>query len=225
MCRGYIDDPPETSLLHRSKRCLNEVEGRGQVDGNDLVPLLRWKGFDRRDMLDPGIVDDDVNMAEPLSGLARHRANRFRLRHVGAVVGNVDVVVFGERRPKCFNFGLVTEAVQHDGGAPLGKGAGNCEGRCHSSSRSRSPPFLQAGGGPSFVPSVSCSRQALRSLHLALGVCGSSGQTLRGRRDDWKCRDAMNSMSIAHWPQILGAVKKPPWICTTSATSWRFARP
>ena len=76
-------------------------------------------------MLDPGIVDDDVNMAEPLSGLARHRANRFRLRHVGAVVGNVDVVVFGERRPNCFNFGLVTEAVQHDGGAPLGKGAGN----------------------------------------------------------------------------------------------------
>ena len=42
----------------------DRVEGRGQVDGDDRIPFLGREFLDRRDVLDAGIVDQDVDGAE-----------------------------------------------------------------------------------------------------------------------------------------------------------------
>ena len=41
------------------------------------------------------------------------------VRHVGAVIGDVDVVLVGERGALRFDLGRIAEPVQHDGGAAL----------------------------------------------------------------------------------------------------------
>jgi hypothetical protein len=52
------------------QRGADGVEGGGQVDRDDLVPFLDRELLDRRDELDAGIVDEDVDRAELGLGLA-----------------------------------------------------------------------------------------------------------------------------------------------------------
>jgi len=40
------------------------VKGRAQVDGDDGVPLVDRELLDRRDVLDAGVVDQDVDRPE-----------------------------------------------------------------------------------------------------------------------------------------------------------------
>jgi hypothetical protein len=49
------------------------VKGRGQVDRQDRIPFLDREILDRRDMLDAGIVDQDI-AAAPASIRARQSA-------------------------------------------------------------------------------------------------------------------------------------------------------
>ncbi len=65
MRRGDVDDAPPLALSS-SAACAaaDGVEGRGKVDRDDAVPLLDREFVDRRDMLDAGIVDQDVDRAE-----------------------------------------------------------------------------------------------------------------------------------------------------------------
>ncbi len=60
---------------------MDGVEGRRQVDGDDRVPLGGREFVDRRDMLDAGIVDEDVDAAK-LRRLRDHGGDLVRLRHV-----------------------------------------------------------------------------------------------------------------------------------------------
>ena len=57
----------------------------------------------------------------------RHHVDGVAVRHVGAVIGDVDIVLLGERGALRFDLGRVAEAVQHDGGAALRQGAGDAE--------------------------------------------------------------------------------------------------
>jgi hypothetical protein len=50
------------------------VERRRQVDGEDLVPLRLGEFLDRRDVLDAGVVDDDVDLT-PCSRSISARVN------------------------------------------------------------------------------------------------------------------------------------------------------
>ena len=61
---GDVDNPPPLSRLHRRQCCGGRVECRGKVDRNDPVPLLDGELVNRRDMLDTGIVDENVDAAE-----------------------------------------------------------------------------------------------------------------------------------------------------------------
>ncbi len=86
-------------------------------------------------MLDAGIVDDDVDLAEAGDGALDHHVDGVAVRHVGAVIGDVDVVFVGERGALRLDLGRIAEAVEHDGGAALRQGAWRCRGRCRWSSR------------------------------------------------------------------------------------------
>ena len=50
-----------------------------------------------------------------------------RLRHVGAVVGDIDIVVVGQRGALRLDLGRIAETVQHDRGAALRQGTGDAE--------------------------------------------------------------------------------------------------
>ena len=69
MGRGRVDDAAPAARLHARHGGADGVEGGGQIDGDDLVPLLDRELLDRRDVLDAGIVDEDVDGAERLLGL------------------------------------------------------------------------------------------------------------------------------------------------------------
>ncbi len=63
------------------------MEGGGQVDGQDLVPLLDGEFLHRRDELDAGVVHQDVQPSEGGLGLADHAGDLVGPGHVG---GRID---------------------------------------------------------------------------------------------------------------------------------------
>ena len=67
MRRGGVDDAAPAALLHAGHGGADAMEGRRQVDGDDLVPLLDREFLDRRHELDAGVVDEHVDRAEVLS--------------------------------------------------------------------------------------------------------------------------------------------------------------
>ena len=71
--------------------------------------------LDRRDMLDAGIVDDDIDLAEPAYGALHHHMDGVATGHVGAVIGNIDIILIGERGALRLDLDRIAEAVQHDG--------------------------------------------------------------------------------------------------------------
>ena len=80
------------------------VEGAGQVDREDRVPLVDREFLDRRDMLDAGIVDQDIDRAEfLLRGPRSSPRCRPACCHVGAMIGDADIVLasqLGARAPR-----------------------------------------------------------------------------------------------------------------------------
>jgi hypothetical protein len=97
------------------------VERRGQVQGKNRVPLGNGELVDRRNELDAGVVDEDVDRAELTDRPAHHRLDGVLSRHVGAVVANLHPVVGGELRAQSFDVGGVAEAIQNDVGAVCGE--------------------------------------------------------------------------------------------------------
>ena len=78
---------PQLRCLHLRQREPGRVEGRAEVDRDDRVPALDRELLDRRDVLDAGVVDEDVDAAEVgLGRVGHHRLDLGRLAHVGAVV-------------------------------------------------------------------------------------------------------------------------------------------
>ena len=82
MGRCDVYDPAPAGLDHDGYCRSHGVKGRRQVDGDNIVPLIHWKGLDRRDMLDTGIVDQDIKLAEALDSLPDHGLNLLRFAHI-----------------------------------------------------------------------------------------------------------------------------------------------
>ena len=123
-----IDDPPQRLSLHFRHHGPDQVEGGREVDGRDGVPLLFRKIFHRGDMLDAGVVDDDVDLAEFGPGGVGHGADGFRLAHAGAGIGDFDAGFPSQGEAQGFRSGLASpEAVEHDIGALGGQGSGDAE--------------------------------------------------------------------------------------------------
>ena len=72
MRRRRVDDPAPAARLHARQGGADGVEGGGEIDGDDGVPLVDRELVDGRDMLDAGVVHQNVDRAVGLSGLGHH---------------------------------------------------------------------------------------------------------------------------------------------------------
>jgi hypothetical protein len=66
----------------------NAVERCREVDGDDRVPFVDGKLFDRGDVLYAGVVDEDVDAAELPFGIGDHGLDRLQPAHIGRMVGH-----------------------------------------------------------------------------------------------------------------------------------------
>ena len=98
MRRGDVDDASPAVLAHRGQRATRGVERRGQIDGENQLPLLDRELLDRGDMLDPGVVDHDIEAAGGLEDAVDHVPDRLGLRHVGRRVIDPDLEFRAEPR-------------------------------------------------------------------------------------------------------------------------------
>ena len=103
------------------------MERGGQVDRDDRVPALFREIDDLGDMLDAGIVDQDVDPAEPVRRLRDQIPDLGRLGHVGRDIGRPHAVLLGEPGAQPLDLGRIAEPVQHDVAALGGERAGDAE--------------------------------------------------------------------------------------------------
>src|SRR3954447_10517864 len=82
MRRRRSDDAAPTAPLHAWNGCPDRMEGGGQVDRDDRIPLIDWKILDGRDVLNAGIVNEHIDAAERLLGKRDHLGDFARLAHV-----------------------------------------------------------------------------------------------------------------------------------------------
>ena len=94
---------------------------------DDRVPFLDREFLDRRDVLDAGVVDQDVDAAEGLLGRRDHRGDLGGLGHVGRRVERLDAEFLLDAGALLLDRGGVAEAVDHDVGAVLGERPGDAE--------------------------------------------------------------------------------------------------
>ena len=117
---------PDFARFHAGHHRADGMERRRQVDANDGVPLLDRELLDRRDVLDAGIVDEDVDGAEIPLGLGHHLRDLARAQHVGRIESDAGAV----RRTGLDGGRIVgrrAEAVEHDIGACRGERLGDAE--------------------------------------------------------------------------------------------------
>ena len=67
-----VDDAPPALLQHEGQRGLCAVEGRGQADCYDGVPLVLGEGVHRGHVLDAHVVHQDVEPAQLIVSALDH---------------------------------------------------------------------------------------------------------------------------------------------------------
>jgi hypothetical protein len=122
-----VDDAAPSVLDHGGQRKAGGVECRRHVDGDDRVPLSDREFLDRRDMLDAGIVHQDVESAVGFDRRFDHFRDLRRLGHVGRRMDGVHGVVRGQLRGGLGDLLPVAEAVEHHRRAVRGERAGDGE--------------------------------------------------------------------------------------------------
>ena len=65
------------------------MEHRRQIDRQDRVPFIGREVLDRRDVLDAGIVDEDVGRAELVGAAPDHLLDLRGVGKIGAIMGRV----------------------------------------------------------------------------------------------------------------------------------------
>ena len=69
MRRGDVDDATELPRLHPRQCGIDGIEIGRQVDRKDRFPLGMGKRVDRFDVLDTGVVNQNIDRPEDLFGL------------------------------------------------------------------------------------------------------------------------------------------------------------
>ena len=83
MGRCDIDDATPTPLLHARQGRVDGVKGAVERDGNDAGEIRCIELIDGRDLLNAGIVDEDIDMAELGDDLFRQMRAFFIIGEVG----------------------------------------------------------------------------------------------------------------------------------------------
>ena len=127
MHRRQVDDAaPALAVvggLHGRQRQARGMKRAAQVDGDDGVPLFSRKIFNSRDVLDAGVIDQDIDLAKLCGGELHHGFDLGRFAHVGTVVSDLDTARS--------NLGLgafhIAKAVEHNIGPLFGECLGNAQ--------------------------------------------------------------------------------------------------
>src|SRR5215475_2468277 len=64
MCRSDVDDPAKPLPNHVCERVFAEKKRASQHHADEKIPLLFGKVLNRRYVLEPGVVDQDVDATE-----------------------------------------------------------------------------------------------------------------------------------------------------------------
>ena len=112
-----IDDAAPFARLHARHGGADGMKRRRQIDRDDLVPFLDREFLDRRDVLNAGIVDEDVERAESLLGRVDHVGNFGGLGHVGRRIGRLHAEILFDAGALFFDRGGIAEAIDGDVGA------------------------------------------------------------------------------------------------------------
>ncbi len=101
------------------------MEGRGQIDGDDLVPLFQRKLLDRRHVLHAGIVEQQIQPPQFALGIGDHVGDLVRRGHVRPVIADAHAELLGELGPLLLDGDRVAQAVDDDIRALSGQGPGH----------------------------------------------------------------------------------------------------
>jgi hypothetical protein len=91
------------------------VKRGGQIDGENRVPLFRRELIDRCDVLDAGVVDENVDTSPTVERQPRHLSDVSRLRHVGCRIERRHSEVGGYLLPGALDVLTPAEPVENDG--------------------------------------------------------------------------------------------------------------
>jgi len=122
--RGDVDDPTPALGLHHRDGGAAGVEGGGQDDGDQGVPFLFRELVHRRDMLDAGVVDQDVQPPELTHGVSDQVLDLLRLGHVGGMVADGGVGPGLQGLTLGLDLRRIAQAVEHDVDPLLGQSRG-----------------------------------------------------------------------------------------------------
>ena len=135
-----IDDAPPTAALHVRQRLANRMEVGGEVDRDDRIPAIGRKIFDRRDVLDARVIDQNVDTAEGSRGLGDEKRDFRGLRNVRRAKPNGRAAFFGETGARSLDLRRVAESVEHDVGTAGRKRSSDTESDAACGSRNECSP-------------------------------------------------------------------------------------
>ena len=114
---------PQPRCAHRRQREPRGMEHRAEVQRDDGVPALDREVLDGRDVLDAGVVDQDVDAAVRVRASLHQLLDVGDLAQVAALEDALDAVLVGDRLDQPVDLAGVAEAVDDEIGAP---GASAC---------------------------------------------------------------------------------------------------
>ena len=123
---GDVDDAAPAAGGHGGDGGLHGEERGGEVERDDGVPAVGGEVGDGGGVLDAGVVDEDVEVAEFGFGAVDEGGDGGRVEEVGLVVEGADALGL-DGLEEAVDQGLVAEAVEHDVRALGGEGAGDAE--------------------------------------------------------------------------------------------------
>ena len=101
------------------------MEGAREIYRQNGVPLLNGKVLDRRDILNSGIVDENVNATEFLFRQRHHSADVIAIGHVGVAIDDLDIMPVGDVLADGLDLVRIAKSIEHDVGAASGQPARN----------------------------------------------------------------------------------------------------
>ena len=112
--RDEIDDAAPITRLHAGQGDFDRMVAGVENDVLNGGPFFVGKLIDGRDVLDAGVVDEDVDGTEFRFGSGDESRDFVGLAHIGTVIGNGHAVLVGDFRANFFDFSGITKTVEHD---------------------------------------------------------------------------------------------------------------
>ena len=114
MGRCDVDDATPAFGLHVGHRAACGVKCGGQINGQNGIPLGQRKFLDGADVLNTGVVHQNIDTAECVGSALHHGFNGLGLAHVGAVVNDLNAELLFQPGTDAFDFSRIAESVDDE---------------------------------------------------------------------------------------------------------------